>query len=100
MRLLKLLSWTCVALISAVLLGASGAYLYLSPGLPSVETLRNVRMQVPLRIYSADDKLIAEFGEMRRSPIHFSDIPRTSSTPCWLPRTTTSPIIMASTSKV
>ena len=75
MRLLKLLSWTCVALISAVLLGASGAYLYLSPGLPSVETLRNVRMQVPLRIYSADDKLIAEFGEMRRSPIHFSDIP-------------------------
>ncbi|HYQ37820.1 MAG TPA: penicillin-binding protein 1A [Pseudomonas sp.] len=75
MRLLKLLSWTCIALISAALLGISGAYLYLSPGLPSVETLRNVRMQVPLRIYSADDKLIAEFGEMRRSPIHFADIP-------------------------
>jgi penicillin-binding protein 1A len=72
---LKLLSWTCIALISAVLLGLSGAFLYLSPGLPSVETLRNVRMQVPLRIYSADDKLIAEFGEMRRSPIHFADIP-------------------------
>lgn len=75
MRLLKLLSWTCIALISAVMLGFSGAFLYLSPGLPSVETLRNVRMQVPLRIYSADDKLIAEFGEMRRSPIQFANIP-------------------------
>jgi penicillin-binding protein 1A len=76
MRLLKLLSWTCVALLSAVLLGFSGTFLYLSPGLPSVETLRNVRMQVPLRVYSADDKLIAEFGEMRRSPIAFADIPQ------------------------
>lgn len=76
MRLLKFLSWTCVALLGAVLLGFSGTYLYLSPGLPSVETLRNVRMQVPLRVYSADDKLIAEFGEMRRSPIRFADIPQ------------------------
>ncbi|MCC6076358.1 penicillin-binding protein 1A [Pseudomonas sp. GCM10022188] len=76
MRLLKLFSWTCVALISAVLLALSGTFLYLSPSLPSVETLRNVRMQVPLRIYSADAKLIAEFGEMRRSPIHFADIPQ------------------------
>ncbi|WPP45182.1 penicillin-binding protein 1A [Pseudomonas sp. AN-1] len=76
MRLLKLLSWTCVALLSALLLGFSGTFLYLSPGLPSVETLRNVRMQVPLRVYSADAKLIAEFGEMRRSPIAFADIPQ------------------------
>ena len=76
MRLLKLLSWTFVALFSAALLGLSGTFLYLSPGLPSVETLRNVRMQVPLRVYSADAKLIAEFGEMRRSPIQFTDIPQ------------------------
>ncbi|MCQ4346350.1 penicillin-binding protein 1A [Pseudomonas stutzeri] len=76
MRLLKLLSWTCIALLSAVLLGFSGAFLYLSPGLPSVETLRSVRMQVPLRVYSTDERLIAEFGEMRRSPIAFADIPQ------------------------
>ena len=75
MRVLKFLLWTCVALFSAVLLGLSGTYLYLSPNLPAAETLRNVRMQVPLRIYSADDLLIAEFGEMRRTPIRFEDIP-------------------------
>ena len=76
MRLLKLLSWTCVALFCAALLALSGTFLYLSPSLPSVETLRNVRMQVPLRVYSADDQLLAEFGEMRRSPIRFADIPQ------------------------
>ncbi|BAV72502.1 penicillin-binding protein 1A [Pseudomonas chlororaphis subsp. aurantiaca] len=32
-------------------------------------------MQIPLRVYSSDGKLIAEFGEMRRTPIRFADIP-------------------------
>ncbi|MCL7461801.1 penicillin-binding protein 1A [Pseudomonas sp. NW5] len=75
MRILKFLLLSCLALFSSVLLALSGTYLYLSPNLPSVESLRSVRMQVPLRIYSDDGKLIAEFGEMRRSPIRFEDIP-------------------------
>ncbi|OBY93003.1 peptidase [Pseudomonas sp. AU11447] len=75
MRLLKFLWWTCVTIICGVLLSFSGAYLYLSPNLPSVEALRNVRLQMPLRVYSADNKLIAEFGEMRRTPIRFAEIP-------------------------
>lgn len=33
-------------------------------------------MQTPLRIYSRDKKLIAEFGEKRRQPIHFEDVPK------------------------
>ncbi len=56
MRLLKFLWWTCVTIICGVLLSFSGAYLYLSPNLPSVEALRNVRLQMPLRVYSADNK--------------------------------------------
>ncbi len=76
MRILKFLLLSCLALFSSVLLALSGTFLYLSPNLPSVETLRSVRMQVPLRIYSDDGKLIAEFGEMRRSPIRFEDIPQ------------------------
>lgn len=75
MRLLKFLWWTCVTIICGLLLSFSGAYLYLSPNLPSVEALRNVRLQMPLRVYSADNKLIAEFGEMRRTPIRFAEIP-------------------------
>lgn len=75
MRLLKFICWSGVATFCALLLSLSGAFLYLSPSLPSVESLRSIQLQIPLRVYSSDAKLIAEFGEMRRSPIKFSDIP-------------------------
>ncbi|WP_447594555.1 penicillin-binding protein 1A [Aquipseudomonas campi] len=75
MRLLKFFWWSCVAAFCGLILSFSGAFLYLSPGLPSVDSLRSIQLQIPLRVYSSDDKLIAEFGEMRRSPIRFDDIP-------------------------
>ncbi|MGX9764191.1 penicillin-binding protein 1A [Pseudomonas shahriarae] len=75
MRLLKFFGYSFVAIICGLLLVFSGAYLYLSPGLPSVEALRSIQLQIPLRVYSSDEKLIAEFGEMRRTPIRFADIP-------------------------
>ena len=75
MHLLKFLLATFVAVICGLTLSLSGAFLYLSPNLPSVESLRSIELQIPLRIYSSDDKLIAEFGEMRRSPISFDDTP-------------------------
>jgi penicillin-binding protein 1A len=74
-RLLKFFGWSIVAVFCGLLLALSGAYLYLSPGLPSVEALRSIQLQIPLRVYSSDNKLIAEFGEMRRNPILFADIP-------------------------
>ena len=76
MRLLKFFWWSFVAVFCGLLLSFSGAFLYLSPGLPSVESLRRIQLQIPLRVYSSDAKLIAEFGEMRRSPIKFADIPQ------------------------
>ncbi|MFO2463156.1 penicillin-binding protein 1A [Pseudomonas sp. 15FMM2] len=75
MRLLKFFGYSVVAIVCGLLLALSGAYLYLSPGLPSVEALRSIQLQIPLRVYSSDEKLIAEFGEMRRTPIRFADIP-------------------------
>nr|WP_073524712.1 penicillin-binding protein 1A [Pseudomonas fluorescens] len=74
-RLLKFFGYSIVAIVCGLLLVFSGAYLYLSPGLPSVEALRSIQLQIPLRVYSSDEKLIAEFGEMRRTPIRFADIP-------------------------
>ncbi|MBU3055143.1 MAG: penicillin-binding protein 1A [Pseudomonas indica] len=76
MRLLKFFWWSFVAVFCGLLLSFSGAFLYLSPSLPSVDSLRSIQLQIPLRVYSSDAKLIAEFGEMRRSPIHFADIPQ------------------------
>jgi penicillin-binding protein 1A len=45
------------------------------PDLPDIETLKDVRMQIPLRVYSNNGSLIAEFGEKRRVPITFEETP-------------------------
>ncbi len=57
------------------IIAAIGLNFYLSPQLPSAEALRDVRYQVPLRVYTADGKLLAEFGEMKRNPVKLSEVP-------------------------
>ncbi len=51
------------------------AYVYLAPALPDVDTLRDVQLQVPLRIYTRDGRLIASIGEQRRIPVRYDQIP-------------------------
>ena len=80
MRIIKritkwLMALAALGLLAAVM-AAGGIYYYFSPQLPDAETLREVEFQTPLRVYSADEKLIAEFGEMRRTPISYADIPQ------------------------
>src|SRR5215470_8231261 len=79
MRLfLRLLRYFLVLLLVGVVLGCAAlgfAYWLIAPRLPSVETLKDVRLQVPLRVYSADNKLIATFGETRRIPVKIDKIP-------------------------
>lgn len=58
-----------------ILLGVLGI-LYLEADLPSVEILKDVRLQVPLKVFTKDGKLIAEFGEGRRTPITLKQVPR------------------------
>jgi penicillin-binding protein 1A len=50
-------------------------YWLVAPQLPNVQELRNVAMQVPLSVYTADGKLIAQFGETRRYPVKVQAIP-------------------------
>ena len=52
-----------------------GTYLYLAPGLPSVEILRDIELQVPLKVYSRDGKLIAVYGEKYRQPLAIDAFP-------------------------
>lgn len=53
----------------------AGVYLYLSPNLPNVESLRDVQLQTPMRVYTRDGELIGQFGEQKRSPLPFNAIP-------------------------
>lgn len=61
----------------SLLTGIAAIIIYsrLAPALPSTEALKEVRMQVPLRIYTRDGKLIGEYGEMKRTPLAYQDIP-------------------------
>lgn len=54
---------------------AAGAYYYVLPSLPAVQSLQDIRLQVPLRVYTRDGRLLAEYGEMRRIPLSFEQIP-------------------------
>jgi penicillin-binding protein 1A len=56
---------------------AAGLAWYVVPQLPEIEALKDVRMQVPLRVYSEDHSLIAEFGEQRRIPVSMDQVPDT-----------------------
>ncbi|MFQ5642211.1 MAG: penicillin-binding protein 1A [Thiogranum sp.] len=63
--------------MTAGLIVAAAAWLYITPQLPPIERLKEVQLQVPLRVYSAEGELIAEFGEQRRAPVRYADLPRT-----------------------
>jgi penicillin-binding protein 1A len=52
-----------------------GAYYYVAPGLPPAETIREIPLQIPLRIFSRDRRLIAEVGERRRILVTYDDLP-------------------------
>ncbi|WP_344807997.1 penicillin-binding protein 1A [Allohahella marinimesophila] len=75
LRFLLILAWVLgLGLTSAVMVSA-GFYVYTSPQLPDVETLRNTALQTPLRIYTSDNKLVGEFGEIRRDPVALDALP-------------------------
>ena len=54
---------------------AIAGYAYYSKDLPDVATLKDVRLQTPLQILSKDGELIAIFGERRRTPLKYNEIP-------------------------
>ena len=54
---------------------AFGLYQHFAPTLPDVATLKDVKFQTPLKVLSADGKLIAEFGEKKRTPITYEQTP-------------------------
>ena len=75
MRLLaSLILWFALTLVCGTGLVLSGMYLYLNPQIPDAAQFKNVKFKAPLRIYSADNKLIQEFGE-RLTPVTFEKIP-------------------------
>ena len=53
----------------------SSLNLYIGSKLPDERTIRDIELQIPLKIFSSDAKLIGEFGEKRRTALNFDEIP-------------------------
>ena len=49
--------------------------LYMDSKLPDEKKIRGIELQIPLKIFTADKKLIGEFGEKRRTALKFEAIP-------------------------
>ncbi len=56
------------------IIGIGVAY-YIEFQLPDIDELSTIQLQVPLQILTRDGKLIAEYGEKRRIPIAYANIP-------------------------
>jgi penicillin-binding protein 1A len=71
-----------IALVGIAVLGAVGliilalATLTLTPTLPSLDAMKQGKLKVPMRVYTADNVLIGEFGEERRIPITIDSTPQ------------------------
>jgi penicillin-binding protein 1A len=70
------LSTACVTLLTLFAAYALVcSFVYMAPSLPSVEAMRKVEFQVPLRVFTASGELIAQIGEQRRIPVTYEQIP-------------------------
>ena len=74
-KIIKLLLWLGMSLTSLGIITTLTIYIYLKPELPEISLVDQSQLQVPLKIYTNDGVLIGEFGEKKRRPIKFEDIP-------------------------
>jgi len=74
----KFVKYFLILAVCCILLGAGsvyGLYKYIEPQLPDVNTLKDVRLQTPMQVYSAEGDLIAQYGEKRRVPLTIEQMP-------------------------
>ena len=62
-------------ILAGVLAFISSLNIYISEKLPQAQEIREIELQVPLKVFTSDSKLIGEFGDKRRSALKFEDIP-------------------------
>jgi penicillin-binding protein 1A len=65
-----------VTLVFIIVFGIFILYLTLRDELPDINSLKDVQWQTPMQIYSIDGSLISQFGEKKRKPLTFDEIPQ------------------------
>ena len=73
--LFKLIRFLFILSLFIGVMVVMGALYYMEYALPDIDALNTVQLQVPLQIYTQDKKLMATFGEKRRIPLTYDQIP-------------------------
>tara|TARA_R100001443_G_scaffold85495_1_gene92049 strand:- start:6156 stop:8834 length:2679 start_codon:yes stop_codon:yes gene_type:complete len=71
----KKLLIVCLGGFFAGILTIVAMYFYVRNDLPDVATLKEVKLQTPMQVYTADGQLISQFGEKRRIPLKLDEMP-------------------------
>ncbi|WP_369309372.1 peptidoglycan glycosyltransferase/peptidoglycan DD-transpeptidase MrcA [Providencia rettgeri] len=75
---MKFVKYFFILIFCCIFLGTAsiyGMYKYVEGELPDVATMKDIRLQIPMQVYSADNELIAQYGEKRRIPLPLTEIP-------------------------
>jgi len=69
--------WAFISLLFGMTTVVVVLFAYVQSQLPDVIALKTLELQVPLQIFTKDGLLIQEFGEKRRHPLPYDQIPPT-----------------------
>ena len=75
LKIIKFLFWSSIALSILALSIIISSYFILKPNLPEISLVDETQLQIPLKVFTEDGILIGEFGEIKRRPLKFNDIP-------------------------
>lgn len=75
LRLVRTVVCFILILLLAFPIGFYGMAMYIEPSLPDPRQLKTVNLQMPLQIYTADHKLIGQYGNVYSMPIDYDELP-------------------------
>ena len=75
LKITKFLFWISISGCVLAIMIVLGSFLTLRPSLPEISLVDEAQLQMPLKVYTEDGVLIGEYGEIKRRPISFEDIP-------------------------
>lgn len=73
--LFRIIYRSLLGIFSLLVIVVLMAVAYIETTLPSVDSIKDMSLAVPLKIFSSDGKLIGLFGEERRTPISLEEVP-------------------------
>jgi len=77
-----MINWIKRLFLASFMIGLVGVgtiiaiYYHVKADLPDVASIKDIQLQVPMKVFSIDGELISQFGEKRRIPLTIEEVPK------------------------